>query len=527
MACRVYRRSDGSLDKVLAPNGKESKLYKSLVNIVPEFKQEFSRDPFVRKALSEGKIRDLSDNELALGLYAKFDLDVFKKWHEGNTNLIVDENEEPRIFFHGSTESFEEFKEFPGGIYFADNINIAKEFANRGLLEDRLYYLAISESEGMLSPEEKAEYSSLQKAFKQRSIYPVVLKASNVLGAANLSAREIDRQDIFKQYDAIVDKYYTSSGTTGNQYVVKSASQIKSIFNIGDFSDPKNIYFQLGNEQVHNADVSAELIPLLTRFGISVESLSDYAERTGQQFDDTVAGLADPFRKVIAIAEGKADSTTLPEEFAHIIIDNEVPGYELERALKYVERTNEFKEEYDKYYSVYKEQHPDWTESQIDTKIKKEVLGKLLGAHIIKKIERKSDHSLIRMLRRIFEKFINLFKSKDTRELENFLSRTTDSIFVDPQAFHSGQVTLEGNLLTESPVLTISVNNQQVGSVALSNRGSRVRVNEINLNESIAQSEREVLTEQILKELGEQTAAIGLSLVSNSKAADQIGRAHV
>lgn len=402
------------------------------------------------------------------------------------SSRLIDKNGEPTLWFHGSPASFEAFKnrelrerELP--LFFTDDIKYAEQIA-------------------------KAQ--GKKKGTSDIYYYPVVLKAEHLIESefwmrSEDAAIQLDKTGA----DAIIGKEDGSTDITS--VAVRKSSQVKSLFNVGSFSDTDNIYFQLGNENVQNAKVAEAMIPLLNKYGIKTTSLQEYADQTGTDLNTACVALADSFRKVIAIAKGKEDSTTLPEEFAHIIVDTELGGYELRRALGYVVNTYEYREKSEQYRKVYAAKHPDAEESTIETKVRKEILGQLLGKHIIKKIERKGDFSLMRMLKNLYDKFIALFKTKDTRELSTFLEGVTDKVF---EGFDTGQVSLFGDILTESPSLTISVDGKKIGSMTLTNTGKELRLDTLYIATG-----NFGLAEKAIKELGEQAAALGLTLVSNGK----------
>ena len=82
MACQVIRDNKGEIQQVLAPNGKESILFNTIVGSGIE-------------------------REKALELYAQTQTPSFKKWFENSE--VVDENGEPLLVYHGSQETFDVF----------------------------------------------------------------------------------------------------------------------------------------------------------------------------------------------------------------------------------------------------------------------------------------------------------------------------------------------------------------------------------------------------------------------------------
>lgn len=495
MACSIFRNKEtGEVTKVLAPNGKESQLYNDLVELVEANPELAQNDPYVNKVLEEGLVKEASPKELALAMWSKVYTKPFKDWF--GDSKVVDENGEPLLVYHGSKQEFTEFDETRGGLltpifrkgfFFTPNKQYAQEFG---------------------------EFS-----------YPVVLRGDKPIKTKALLNRK-EAMDIFEDprtnYDLIIgeEKPDAESKFENNipVYVVPqdSPNQIKSVFNTGAFSSTtNNIYYQLENEgRESKEDIAAALVPVLDKYGIKLSDLQHYAEVTGKTINESVVALADPFRKVIAVAKGKMDSTTLPEELAHIVIENNVDGYEMERALKYVEGTNEYAKEADRYRDKYKADDPQADETIIETKVKKEILGKILGKHILKNIERDGDNALMRMLRRMWNNFLSLFKDRDTRELENQLDRLATDILDVDRATVTSDVTLRGSLYTENPNMEIVVEGQRVGAISLENRGSELRINYIELD---AAHRNQGIGEKAYTELGEIANTNGLQLVSDEK----------
>lgn len=82
MKCSVIRDSNNSIKQVLAPNGKESILFRDIDLLV-------------------------GDSEAALRVYAQTQTPAFKEWFENSE--VVDENGEPLLVYHGSQETFDVF----------------------------------------------------------------------------------------------------------------------------------------------------------------------------------------------------------------------------------------------------------------------------------------------------------------------------------------------------------------------------------------------------------------------------------
>ena len=110
-SCQVFRNNAGQIDRVEAPNGKESKLYKNIMSLQ-------------------------SDPEAALKLWAQVYTQSFKNWfgdwEKKEGSKVVDENGEPLLVYHGSGEKFDIFKPNRFGLtYFTPDSKYSQTFAQK------------------------------------------------------------------------------------------------------------------------------------------------------------------------------------------------------------------------------------------------------------------------------------------------------------------------------------------------------------------------------------------------------------
>jgi hypothetical protein len=101
MACQLYRK-DGKIDKVLAENGNDSKLYTDLVEFIKkENKEELLKNiPYLQQRLSDGSILNKSDEEIALGLWSVIYTPEYQKVLQTLLKIspkLIDSNGEPLL----------------------------------------------------------------------------------------------------------------------------------------------------------------------------------------------------------------------------------------------------------------------------------------------------------------------------------------------------------------------------------------------------------------------------------------------
>lgn len=163
----------------------------------------------------------------------------------------------------------------------------------------------------------------------------------------------------------------------------------------------------------------SNLITFVEKSGIRLESLDWWQEVTGNKLADNVEALADPLRKVIAYKKGTLTKEQLAEEIVHIMLAHSEYSKdpEFEKILKYVEKTEEYRENYSTYLEAYKGD---------SVKAKKEILHKI-GADVLLRNQKVPKGTLLmRYLRSLWEKFLSLFDPR--KKLEYYLQSKLDKV---------------------------------------------------------------------------------------------------
>lgn len=173
------------------------------------------------------------------------------------------------------------------------------------------------------------------------------------------------------------------------------------------------VFFQ--KDKASESKVSeAKLKSLLERTGFSLVTLQEYENITGKTYD--VNALVDMSARLVAIAEGASIGSALTEELAHIAVAQSRGTTEYNTAMKLLDSTEEYEEFYDQYMEEYKN----------DLFVREEILGKIL----MKDLESKLGTSIGMWLRRLWNKFIKLFKNKD---LYDYVGYITDQFITNPE----------------------------------------------------------------------------------------------
>lgn len=156
-----------------------------------------------------------------------------------------------------------------------------------------------------------------------------------------------------------------------------------------------------------------KLKSLLERTGFSLVTLAEYEELKGKKFN--VNALVDMTARLVAMADG-ASTSAITEELAHIAVAQSRGTKEYNRAMELMDQTDEYAEFYDQYMSEYNN----------DQYVREEILGKILMSDL----EMKLGNSIGMWLRRLWNKFLSIFRNNDLR---SYVSRITDEFIANPE----------------------------------------------------------------------------------------------
>jgi hypothetical protein len=171
----------------------------------------------------------------------------------------------------------------------------------------------------------------------------------------------------------------------------------------------------------------------LQGFGISVVAVDKLKTRLG---GDAVA-VANIIKKMVKIANGRGDISTLPEEAAHFFVEILGDSHPLvQRMMAIVETTQVYADVKEKYGKIYGN----------DIKaLKKEAVGKLIAEAIVKKFKISEEKGVLAVIRNIIRRIISLFKRISGNRLENELEP-----FAKAARMMLNQTSIENNRLAFS-----------------------------------------------------------------------------
>lgn len=175
-----------------------------------------------------------------------------------------------------------------------------------------------------------------------------------------------------------------------------------------------------GDEVKPDKELNILLNSWMVNNGIKLEYWDDLKQRLGVD----AIGAADITNKLILISKNLEDKTTLPEEVGHFVeaFNRNTPLHD--RLMTLITGTKAFKDSFNQYNDIYND----------TTKVKQEVIGKLIGEAIIKnnnESKQSISSSLLELLNKLWNNFINLFKTTSEIELQQEIENIVGSYASD------------------------------------------------------------------------------------------------
>ena len=282
MACSIIRNSNNEIVRVNAPNGKESKLFNSILKIEP-------------------------DKQKALRMWGKVYTPMFKlwfgDWEKGRGSKVVDENGEPLLVYHGTSFEFDKFASPVS--YFTDSLQYSKDVKG-----------------GFSAKKTMPVFLNIRNPYQvpsNKRLADAPEEVHNRPGSEYFAPRVAKEQLENEGFDGVVG--VDAGQQDGKTYVAYERNQIKSAENKGTFLGlTDNIYYQQegGTETSQASDQTIKLVmDLLKRIGVKVETLSKISVNGVTQ---NANGVADIMQKLVQVTQDKIN-VALPEEAMHFVVE--------------------------------------------------------------------------------------------------------------------------------------------------------------------------------------------------------------
>ena len=457
MSCSIVRHENGTVAKVLAPNGKESVLYKSLI-------EDVGLAP-----------------ETALKKWAMTQTRTFKHWF--GDSVIVDKNGEPKLVYHAGPEAIEVFDKDRSrtGFWFTDQkdaaINMAK--FSTGMQTDELElhpvflnikstkkyenfwsdFAVARDSEGNMMRKSETIENAYKEGYDGIFIGEDTFMDAPSDGISYAHGEQmiafdpdqikhaVDNYGTFTTPDmspllAEVEERYGLRTETGARKAIANPTDVIDRIHknypgvdafveriaqgnvIGlttnDLLSADNIYHQQQSADIReaNEDLDAAMSKLMEELGVKVDMNATVIRNSDGQVVNAIA-KADIVNNLIQIVAGKAGVDTLSEEAAHFIVElleasgsplftsmmNMIEGYDIYKEVA----NNEF----------YVEQY-----SGNVNKLKKEAIGKLIAKNLVKQAESNDTKQKQSRAQRWFERVMNFVNKLFGRAVTDPYART-------------------------------------------------------------------------------------------------------
>jgi len=155
------------------------------------------------------------------------------------------------------------------------------------------------------------------------------------------------------------------------------------------------------------------LLDIMSDLKIDLKTIEEWQKITGKKVAQDVDALADPINQIIAFKQGQLTKEKLSEEVVHIMMAHSKYGNQkdYEKALKYVERTDEWKKDGQRYTERY----------ESEELAKREILHKIGAEYLLNEVTEKPKNSLQRVLTRLWDSFMALFDNK--QRIKNYMAK--------------------------------------------------------------------------------------------------------
>jgi len=204
---------------------------------------------------------------------------------------------------------------------------------------------------------------------------------------------------------------------------------------LGGDSSPSNL----------DTDIKERIYSFISGLGLKVDTLDNYIEslnKRGKSFStEGVNALIDLNNSVIALGKNASEYDFI-EEAAHLGVAIMPESTQLNRALKLITETEQYKKNVEAYTKRYKELYPDHSNEQIEDRVRKEILGKLVADHLFTNQNQGISYRILRTIRALWNKLLGVFNANVAKanELNSYIESVTTEMLSN--ANRSPQTTL-------------------------------------------------------------------------------------
>lgn len=388
MSCKINYTKDGKIESVLALNGEESSLY-----------NKFAKMPFNTKESALEAYKQTLTNPSEVESNPKFNgYDTYKEALQNSFGEDIKVTVDDVVIQTVSS-----------------NINPNTEL---GLVNNAIKTNILSDEKMLQDGDSfyKAEGKEELVQIVNEQVFKDFANENSTSVKLNRDGRiTLNKLDESKQYR---DKSFSE--------VKEELGEERAIITLG-YSDIIDSLFRGTKKKriLTNGMLVQKTTAMLNNAGFKIVSLqeykADYAKKNG--IEPNAEALIDLSNKVVAFADGVITPEVMTEEFVHLVLES-IPQEGLQDVLRNVVST----EEYAEYSEMYREAYArdgQLTEEEVEQKVRKEILGKIVAKGIQQEISPKSQN--------IFNYIINLIRDffagiKVDTAFRNEVKKLTESV---------------------------------------------------------------------------------------------------
>lgn len=377
-----------TITSVKAPNKKSSILFKTL-------ETEFGQDE-------------------ALKTWALVNTDSFK--NEFGNQVFKDQNGEPALFYLPQSEQLNT-TQGRLGVNVDSQFGVANVATSKKTDADAIPHFI---------------FGSRLLEFKTLSEFDKVVKAKYNVASVTAKERSMFLMEEH-QNDTIVK--------VQENYFLPSVDALKPAIDLQDSTDVFETIREKARVEQNNI-LTSKLIQLLGKYGIKVELFENLQTDKGLK----ALGIADIINRLVKVINNAESSKHLAEETGHFIYellgrDNPLIAQLEKLALNSVE----FEEIVDRYAEEY---------NNNSEKLIKETVGQLIGKHLLNALQSNpeytaNENSILKTIRRVWERIKQLFSTTKNSDIESQISEVYGNLAV---SVLNGSIDLDANNLTSKEV---------------------------------------------------------------------------
>lgn len=496
MSCTIKFNKDNSIKNVLTPEGKESKLFKQIARL-----------PHV------GSLEEA--------------LEVFKNTYSDKIGIYNQANVvEPNLVFKSDKgNTFDTFKEalkdstggdINMGIPVDGKFTALQTVSSNTNVETYNGFLNSLIKEDMLSDEKIIEggktyhkADGIDQRLQLANEQIIKEEANTFLGKNNITVYRDGRIELkdAKNIIEVAGKTLTTeeiASSTLEQLQDKVGKvQGKALF-VNNLL--RNVLpTGLSGEKIDaNEDsLKLRLLDLLNSMGVKVMSIDNYVKnhQVRNNVDPGARTLLDISQQIIAYRGGAISTEGLLEETAHFIVEAWEDS-EIENILRNTHKTETYQEYAEKYREVYKYENPNMSEDEIETLLRREILGKELAKSLQNKFNTEGkteiETSILSKIFELFKKFFDNLKITEnvyddianlttkvedlliTKDINNYLNleKTKNKKFRMYQLQNSGDPEIDAKAAVAKQLVRALI--EQEKNLRRVGRGSRATIQKLN-----------------------------------------------